>query len=119
MPGAQTFLSGINRIRYRRARKPHGKLGTAGLSQGGTSSSNPLSSTGESGANLSPAQSAGSVLPRSNSSTSFYDRTKERFNVRLRDHSPLGHKLAVLTIGRDRDRLAAEIELEKALAAAG
>jgi hypothetical protein len=27
--------------------------------------------------------------------------------------------LAVLTIGRDRDNLAAEIELEKALAAAG
>jgi NADPH-dependent 2,4-dienoyl-CoA reductase/sulfur reductase-like enzyme/nitrite reductase/ring-hydroxylating ferredoxin subunit len=30
-----------------------------------------------------------------------------------------GRKLAVLTIGRDRDSLAAEIELEKALAAAG
>jgi hypothetical protein len=28
-------------------------------------------------------------------------------------------KLAVLTIGRDRDSLAAEIELEKAIAAAG
>src|SRR5712671_5456423 len=32
---------------------PHGKLGTAGLFQGGTSSSNPLSSSGESAANLS------------------------------------------------------------------
>jgi hypothetical protein len=30
-----------------------------------------------------------------------------------------GRKLAVLTIGRDRDSLAAEIELEKAIAAAG
>jgi NADPH-dependent 2,4-dienoyl-CoA reductase/sulfur reductase-like enzyme len=30
-----------------------------------------------------------------------------------------GRKLAVLTIGRDRDSLAAEIELEEALAAAG
>ena len=30
-----------------------------------------------------------------------------------------GRKLAVLTIGRDRDSLAAEIELENAIAAAG
>jgi hypothetical protein len=30
-----------------------------------------------------------------------------------------GRKLAVLTIGRDRDSLAGEIELEKAIAAAG
>ena len=30
-----------------------------------------------------------------------------------------GRKLAVLTIGRDHDSLAAEIELEKAIAAAG
>ncbi len=30
-----------------------------------------------------------------------------------------GRNLALLTIGRDRDSLAAEIELEKALAAAG
>jgi hypothetical protein len=30
-----------------------------------------------------------------------------------------GRKLAVLTIGHDRDSLAAEIELEKAIAVAG
>jgi hypothetical protein len=32
---------------------------------------------------------------------------------------PFDDELAVLTIGRDRDSLAAEIELEKAIAAAG